>query len=146
MTQLQARRLSLIEYARNTHHCVPEAETPIEALLDPAYWSGVSMQLKPRDHIEVDAQDGSYFVKLRVIDCGRTFAKVHVLERHEFKDAAPTGKAPPVSEFDVKWAGPHAKWRVVRMSDGAILKDKFETMQSGQEWLIENQGSFTRAA
>lgn len=135
MTQLAVKRLGLIEYSRNTHHCEAEAGTPIEVLTDPKYWANVSGRLRPRDHIEVDAADGSYFVKLRVLDCGRLFARVAVLEKHEFKNADPTGKPPETGEFEVKWAGPSAKWRVVRVADKAPMSENHESRDSADSWL-----------
>ena len=76
MTQLASNRLHLAEHRRNIFDVVPEHGTPFEELLKDSYWAHVSAKLKPGDHIEVRAEDGSYYAELIVQDAGRLYAKV----------------------------------------------------------------------
>lgn len=139
MTQLATNRIQPVEFMRTIWYVTPENGTPLEAVLDPKYWAHVSWQFKPRDRIEVDADDGSYFAELMVIDAGRLFAKVELLRKHEFTSTEVEGE---MSLYEVKWAGRHAKWRVLRKADRVVLKDGFEDRQAADLWAA----SHSRAA
>ncbi len=135
MTQLATNRIQFAEQMRNIWYVTPEVNTPFEALLDPKYWAHVSAKFRPRDRIEVDAEDGSYFAELLVVDAGRLFAKVVVLRKHELVPVEIQDLSP---DFEVKWAGPHAKWRVVRKKDRGSLKDGFENRQDAEMYLASH--------
>jgi len=131
MTQLATNRIQTAEYMRTIWYVTPESGTPMESLLDPKYWAHVSWQFKPRDRIEVDCEDGSYFGELMVIDAGRLFAKVELLWEHKFTATEVAGEQ---SLYEVKWAGRHAKWRVMRKADKVVLQDGFEDRQAADLW------------
>ena len=131
MAQSASKKVEQAEYMRSIWHEVPAAGTPLESVLDPKYWVHVSSMFKPRDRIEVDAEDGSYFAELMVIDAGRLFAKVELMRKHEFSAPEVAGSAE--SPYEVKWAG-RAKWRVVRKIDRAPLRDGFDDRQSAELW------------
>lgn len=135
MTQLATDRIQLAQHMRNVWYVTPEFGTPIEALLEPQFWAHVSAKMKPRDRIEVDAEDGSYFVELRVEDAGRLFAKVVVLRQCDFTVVEAQEQAP---EYKVMWAGPHAKWRIVRAVDKGLVKDGLETRQAAEQYLVSH--------
>lgn len=135
MTQLATDRIQFAQHMRNVWYVTPEAGTPIEALLEPQFWAHVSSKMKPRDRIEVDAEDGSYFVELRVEDAGRLFAKVVVLRQCNLGVTEQKEDSP---DFKVMWAGPHAKWRIVRSKDRGLLKDGFETRQDADLYLASH--------
>lgn len=136
MTQLATSRIQFAEHMRNIWYVVPEHSTPFEALLDSKYWAHVSAKFKPRDRIEVDAEDGSYFAELVVIDAGRLFAKVALLRKIELKAEEVGSDVSP--DFEVKWAGRHAKWRVMRKADKASLKDGFDDRAQADLWLANH--------
>jgi hypothetical protein len=133
MTQLATNRIQLAEHMRNIWYVTSEHGTPLETLLDPKYWAHVSAKFKPRDRIEVDSEDGSYFIELMVMDAGRLYAKVEVLRKHEFKPVEVS--AGHDDDFEVKWGGRHVKWRVIRKKDRAVLKDGLEDRSAGEVWL-----------
>lgn len=136
MTQLATDRIQFAQHMRNVWYVTPEFGTPVEALLDPQYWAHVSAKFKPRDRIEVDAEDGSYFVELRVEDAGRLFAKVVVLRRCDF--VASVEKEEQTPEYKIMWAGPHAKWRIVRSTDKGLVKDGLETRSAAELYLASH--------
>jgi hypothetical protein len=135
MTQLATDRIQLAEHMRNVWYVTPEYGTPVEALLEPQFWAHVSAKMRPRDRIEVDAEDGSYFVELRVEDAGRLFAKVVVLRRVDLVVAEAVEQLP---DYKVMWAGPHAKWRIVRAVDKGLVKDGLETRQAAELYLTSH--------
>lgn len=132
MTQLATNRIQLAEHMRNIWYVTPEPNTPLDALLEPKYWAHVSAKFRPRDRIEVDAEDGSYFAELIVADAGRLFAKVNLLRKYELTPVEMKEISP---DFEVRWAGPHAKWRVVRKSDRGLIKEGFENRQEAEMYL-----------
>lgn len=137
MTQLATDRIQFAQHMRNVWYVTPEHGTPVEALLEPQFWAHVSAKMKPRDRIEVDAEDGSYFIELRVEDAGRLYAKVVVLRRVDFSPAEVTAESETV-EYKVMWAGPHAKWRIVRAKDKGLVKDGLETRTAAEQYLVSH--------
>lgn len=137
MTQLATDRIQLAQHVRNEWHVTPEYGTPVEALLEPQYWAHISSKLRPRDRIEVDAEDGSYYVELKVVDAGRLYAKVVVLRRCDFTIDAETEEQAP--DYKIMWAGPHAKWRIVRTKDKGLVKDGLETRQAAELYLASHE-------
>lgn len=137
MTQLATDRIQFAQHMRNVWYVTPEHGTPVEALLDPGFWAHVSAKMKPRDRIEVDAEDGSYFVELRVEDAGRLYAKVVVLRRVDLLPADAVATA-ETAEYKIMWAGPHAKWRIIRTKDKGLVKDGIETRQAAELYLTSH--------
>jgi hypothetical protein len=140
VTQLATNRFQLNKagYVTNEWIADPEARTPFEAVLEPHFWAHVSAKLRPTDEIIVRAEDGSYYARLLVQDAARLEAKVAVLEKYDLTAVEVVGADAAPSGYEVKHAGPHAKWRVVRLSDRAPIKDKFETKGQAQQWLVEH--------
>lgn len=136
MTQLNPHRLKLAEHVRQVYIVHPEFGTPFEALLDPAYWAHVGAKLRPRDHIEVYAEDDSYYGRLLVLDCGPLYAKVHQLELHQLSNAeAPESFASKLEGHDVKWRGQTHKFCVLRGKD--VLISGKASKAEAQAWLEE---------
>lgn len=140
MTQLAHNRFQLNKSGFVTNEWVadPESKTPFDAVLEPQYWAHVSAKMRPYDEVIVRAEDGSYYARLLVQDAGRLFAKVAVIEKYDLTAVEVGGLDAVPSGHEIKFAGPHAKWRVVRLSDRAPLKDKFETKGQAQQWLVEH--------
>lgn len=137
MTQLQITRFESAEHQRNLWCAVPEAGTPFEAVLTPAYWAHISARLRPWDRIEVMPEDGSYFAELLVQDAGRLYAKVAML-RHLKLEMVEVRGEDGGADYEIKWAGPVKKWRVMRKSDKAELRDRFSTQGEASSWLAQH--------
>jgi hypothetical protein len=135
MTQLTPSRLQFAEHARTEWFVVPEFGTPFEALLDPAYWAHVAVQLKPCAEIIVHAEDGAYYGRLLVRDAGRLYASVAKLEYIELQkiDVLEGSSFPP--GYEVKFRGPIQKWCVLRGKD--VLKDG-QSKDAATQWLREH--------
>jgi hypothetical protein len=130
---LHPSRFQLAEHRRQIWHIVPEHGTALAELLTPAYWSHVSRQMRPSDRIEVNAEDGSFFAELVVIDAGLQFAKVALLREAKLEGVEASQTSLPGHK--VEWSGPHTKFRVVRESDRKVLKDGFTTRADAGTWL-----------
>lgn len=132
MTQLAANRLHLAEHRRNIFDVVPEHGTPFEELLKDGYWAHVSVKMKPGDHIEVRAEDGSYYAELMVQDAGKLYAKVAKLVYVELDAVDVKEGGLMVEGFQVAWKGPQLKWCVLRGKDR--LKDGMDKA-SAVQWM-----------
>lgn len=112
-------RFKLAEYERNDWILNVPHGTELEDCLPTDFWAHIAAKLRPYDHIEIRAEDGSWLAYVLVLGCDRNWAKVHVLEKYELTDV----KLAFSNEAKVipKWTGPQTKWRAQRVSDGAIL-------------------------
>lgn len=136
MTQLAINRLQQAEYQRTVYRVVPELNTPYEELFDPQYWAHVSAKFRPGDRIEVEAEDGSYYAELRVMDAGTLYAKVAELRKVDFDDNVVVGDSPAMSGYEVKWRGPIMKWSVLRGKDS--IREGEQTKGAAHSWLAEH--------
>ena len=125
------------EYMRVVYYAIPEANTPISDLKKPEYWAHIAQQLKASDRIEVEAEDGAYFVELLVRDVGRTWAKVTVLRELMLDD---TGAPMPdeLKEYDVIYKGKMTKWSVIRLKDRSAVYEGGNTKQDAMAWLTDH--------
>lgn len=107
-------------------------------LLKPDYWAHVSAKLKPRDRIEVWAEDGTWMVEAVVLDASRAFARVFPVVGPHFlttSDVAQSLTVPP--GFEIMHRGPK-KWSVVRTSNREVLHESEQTKGGAEQWLKDN--------
>lgn len=134
MTKLTASRFKQAEFARQHFEVIPEAGTPFEEVLTPDFWTHIAAKLKPADIIDVLAEDMTYEARLRVLAADRLWARVAVVYKTDFAEQT-VGKGVEVpAETEVTWAGPHAKYRVVRVADKSTLRDGFATKPEAIRW------------
>lgn len=120
-------RFKLAEQVVNTHCIVVENGVSFEAMKDPAYWAHVARQLRPGDEIKVRTDDGAYAALLYVKDVSHQAARVVPVWHIDLSKAE---TLPTNEEYQVAYAGPHHKWRIVRKSDKAIIQHGFESEQA----------------
>lgn len=138
---LQIGSLQIAEQKRNLWIGEADADIAIDEMLLPEFWIHDARKLKPRDEVEVWAKDGTWlevFIVRSVLlpDVGRPVVKV------VRKDDVPLASDKKLDAKVVKglyaaWRGPHAKWGVLRNSDKAVIKDKFETREDAESYLNE---------
>lgn len=131
MTQLANRRfeLSINGLRHNVFRVKPELNTPLEAIEDKSYWAHVSALMRPGDIVEVVPEDYSYFASYLVVDAGKLYA---IVKRKEFVSFET--KADKLADgFEIKWSGPHSKFRVVRGKD--VLSEGHADKEDAQKWL-----------
>lgn len=139
MTQLANRNFSMKRSMVNEWYAKPEAGTPLEAVLEPKYWAHCSAQLAPEDVITVIPEGTPWRAELMVLDAGRGFAKVVVLSHVDLESHEVTGDMPSADDYDVRWAGRHAKWRVVRKSDKRVMVEGQPTKQDALLWVSSHR-------
>jgi hypothetical protein len=108
-------------------------EVPDQFTHDPTVWQNVARQMQQDHEIIIVAAEGTWRLHLYVRAVGRNEAYVGVIGCTEFKNRveAPTEESPYAAVF----GGPGAKYRVVRKSDGDIVKENFQTMDAANAWI-----------
>src|SRR5258708_29080309 len=123
VVSLDSHRLRGAEYERVVHGCYPPKEHTIEDLKRPEYWAAVAGKLRPWNHIEVYAEDGTWYAELLVLAVERAHAVVHVLRYDALStsDVVFTELAGR-SKYEIRHT-PGLQWHIIRKADGHIVKD-----------------------
>jgi hypothetical protein len=132
---ITADRFKQAEYVRNSFRIVPQQGQTLQDIIQPGYWAHIAQFLKVGDHIEVFAEDQSYWAELLVVAAERTAASVQVLNQVEIQaNSLPEAPAPG---YRVEWKGPQHRWSVIRIADGQYIKEGFDTKQAAGSSLQE---------
>lgn len=130
MRQMISSRLGATEHKRNSWRCTLETGTTVAELLHPQFFVNITC-LRPGDMIEAVRDDASGMAILLVREASRTSVKVglvHVIdfaEQDERLEAAIAASAEG-DQFRAEFNLEH-KWRVVRVSDGAVIDQGLAT-------------------
>ena len=81
--KLLSKRIKPQDYVRTWWVATIEAGVTREDVLEPDFWSYVSIDFKPYDRIEVRTDDSEWFGEYIVMSCDRTFAVVHELTHYK---------------------------------------------------------------
>ena len=130
-------RMRLAEYDRQDWVANVEVGVTVEECLEPAYWAHMAAQLKPYDHIEIRADDGTWVADLVVLGADRTWAKVALKEKYNLttKDVSLT----QAHKHTVEWKGPQHRFAVIRTSDSAMVKSGFQGKEDAASWMKEHE-------
>jgi hypothetical protein len=135
--KLKTSRVHIGESKIRWWEAYPEEGTPYKELFKPEYWSFNDFKFENDDMIRVIPDEHNYMAWLWVVSAGTGGTKViEVMKKDLPKDAVE-----PVSVkelFEVKWAGPHHKYRVQRKSDDHIERANFGSEAEANTWLAEN--------
>lgn len=114
-----------LDYAITQHMVtVQEGITPKD-LTRPDFWAHIANRLRVHDVLYVRSEDSAFFGRLLVTDCGRTWAKVFILEMHDLTSESKSANDDDIVDgHSVKWKGPTKKFCVIRESDGAVIEEK----------------------
>lgn len=123
--QITENRLSLEASERRRFIVKPEAGTNPDDMLDPAYWVHIARRLTPLDRIEAIAEDGSWLQELIVMYTGQNMVRVARLAIINL-EAVSTDDG---ETYEIKWAGPGDKHRIIRKADGAIMGRGYRTKE-----------------
>lgn len=129
MTQpIKLRETELHPFKHRTVHytCRVPSGTTLADLFTFAYWTDVATKMRVGALIEVLSEDGSLDCDLRVIGVthrpgGQPEVSVKLLRNGFLPDPAGV----KIEPLTVKWAGPKAKWRIMR--GDAIVASEIDT-------------------
>lgn len=133
---LGAERLKGAEFERIIYVATPGHGASIDSLMRPECWSAVAPKLRPWDHIEVRAEDGSYYAELLVLACDRAWAKVHIL-KYDALSTPDVSLTQIHSAYEIKHT-PNLRWHIVRKSDRHIVKDSMQLRTDAEAALREH--------
>jgi hypothetical protein len=138
---LEVNRFGNSEHKRTIWDVDSAAGDGLVNYMNPAYWSNIARNLRPKDRIEVTCEDNSHFCELYVFEAGMNWVKVGLLRFEEFGQNAAqhglTNQGTP--EYKITFGGNLHKWRVIRTSDGECLtkNQPLATEKAAEDWLFE---------
>ena len=145
--QLGPNDLQLFEYVSQRYDAMVQHGVQPEALLAPEFWAHHAVKLRPMNEIRARSEDGTWIADLVVLDCSRTWAKVHLLALHRLttKDVSLTQSSEQevqafVDSHEVRF-NQGRKWHVVRKSDRAVIQDQITEKEAAQAWLATHARS-----
>ena len=144
--KLSPAGVTLAEHKRNIWYATAEHGITKDDILNPSYWGHVANRLRPKDRIEIQNEDDSFFAELLVISSDKTWAKVVLLKYVDLNQSATEitkDQADQVtSAYAVIWRGPK-KYSVVRKSDRAVMQEGMHSKEDAESWLavhLKTQG------
>lgn len=118
---LNATRLQRAEHYFSHYAVALQGADTLEDALKPEFWAHVATKLRRGDMIRLMPEDDSFYAEALVQATGTGFAKVKLIHHVPLdEDGAAEDDDAPVY---VKWSGPHSKFRIIRRSDGHVLKE-----------------------
>ena len=130
---LPAGRFHLAESQRNNWVIDAEQGTTIDDFLNPSYWSNFSAKMRPFDLIEARLEDGTYWGLFLVLTCDRAWARVKLII--DVKATTADVAQSQAEGYRVDWLGPIKKACVVRVKDGAVMREGEPSKAAAYEWL-----------
>ena len=134
----QDSRLALAQSKANRWFLEAEEGTPFLAVLASSYWCHISPKLREWDEVRIAAEADGWYAELIVLSKVPHGAIVIPKPGYPMQlgdDAVlPTFK----DKYLVEFKG-FAKWRVVRLVDKKVIKDKLASKTDANKWLVENQ-------
>jgi len=130
-------RFKQAEQVRNEWRITLEENTTRKDVEDPAFWSIIAKNLKAYDIVEINNDDSSVFARALVIEAGRNYASIKILEWHDLTKEVVKVNDNRFEQFKVKYKGPHHKFCVIRLVDNEVLEKEMEKTQA-EEWLRKN--------
>lgn len=135
MYVLKESSMKLSEQTRLVYTAFPEAGTQYEDVLRPEYWAHVAAKLRQTDELIVTPEDLGWWAHLIVV---HTSVATVIVKELLYKDLGAAKNAEiDQGDLTIKWCGPHAKFRIMRKSDGAILieGDQVATRDMADAWV-----------
>lgn len=137
--RLNAGRIKAAEFVQVRYVVRPEAGVTLEQMLDPAYWTHVSRKMKAGDHVEVIADDNTWYAELLVLAAGPVWAKVAIINERSLLKTVEVAESETTDHpgFEIKWGGNIDKFRVIRTEDNEIISRGHDKKVEAAVWLDE---------
>lgn len=135
MTQMSSGRMKLAEHARNVHVVSVPAGTSKDDVLVPSYWAHVAHQIKPKDRMELWAEDRSWFADAIVVKASRLEVHLRTVSYLDM-DAVAEPVAARKDGYHVDYGGPVDLYRVVRDGDAKVMTLGL-TKAEADQWIAD---------
>ncbi len=123
-------------------YVIPEVGTPYEALFEPEYWAARHKDFAIGDMVRIEPDEGNYTADLRVMSTG--IGGVVVQEYYKKEWAGSEAPESLLDFFEVKFAGPHHKFRIQRKADKHVVHKGFENEAAANRWMTANEEQLRR--
>lgn len=135
---LVRQRMGLAEHKRQDWVIDAEQGTLPDDVMKTEYWAHVAAEFSQWDTVEVREESGAWIMKLRITACDRNWARMYA---EAFYDLSKVSTLAPddAVKYHVVFRGSHKKHCVVRISDGALLQEGFQTKALAEEWLRNHE-------
>lgn len=116
-----------------------EAGVTLEDCKNPEFWMHVADKVRPSDKINVYAADQSFYAELLALSVNRVEVRVAVIHHVDLSGATNgEGLGAELAKYDITWAGPAHKFRIVHKSSADVVKDGFDNEAAARTWLISD--------
>lgn len=140
---LSTNRIKSGDFVRTFYVATAHENTEPQDLLRPEYFAHVAAQFKPRDRIEVWADDGSWIADLVVMGASRNSADVRLLNTYQINSAHSPGDTPSeLQSYFVKHRGVHSQWSVIRKADNHVVFEGGSSRAVADAWLTNHLKAF----
>lgn len=122
---LPESRWSLREHKDPGHWVCLERGTPYEQVFEPLFWASIAgkARFQPGQTVRVINDELTVFAELVILECGRNWAIMGEFTK-KTRDQLVAGRPPAKQAIAtrIEYAGPIDRWRVIRLSDQAVIK------------------------
>lgn len=127
------------EYTHTNYDATVEAGVTLDDCLAPEFWMHVADKLRPSDKIFVYAADQSFYAELLALSVNRVEARVALIHHVDLSKATNGEElGAELAKYDVSWAGPANKFRIVHKASKDVVKDGFDNEAAARTWLISD--------
>lgn len=135
MTQMTSGRMKLAEHARNVHIVSVPVGVTFDDVSVPSYWAHVAHQIKPKDRLELWAEDRSWFADAIVVKASRLEVHIRAVAYLDM-DAVAEPAAARKDGYHVDFGGPVDLYRVIRNGDARIMTLGL-TKPEAEQWIAD---------
>lgn len=138
--KINVTRFTGAEYARSVHVVTAEQKMPASRFSEADAWANIANRLNVGDFVEVTADDGTWWAEFLIRAVGHNWASAKMLRYVPLStsDVEQTKAGMDYDDFFIENRGAHVKWRVVRKSDKANIKEGCQTREIAMEWLTQH--------
>lgn len=136
---LPVHGLALAESKRAVYQISLAPDDTADAVLEPEWWKHNSRNMRVGDRVEVVGYDRKFFGELLVVAVGKNGAGgAQVAYIMGPVDLSTQTADNLIVSHDVVWAGPVAKWRIIKGKEKTTVKDGFVSKEAAHNWLASN--------
>lgn len=134
---LDPKLIQQAEFTRNTWSITVPPRVPFQSVMAPEFWTHVTRRIKQYDHIEIRAQDNAWWAHLMVAKVEDLAAHMWVLNHAALSIQTMEAAAPDAKDYVVRHGGPNHQWRIIRLSDKAVIHHGEPTEEDAKKWLAD---------
>lgn len=137
---IERARFHLAEHYQQGYVAVVPKNTDPRSLEDPAYFANVANLCRASGKIFVECEDGTWVADMYIRAVGPQYVMAKVLNIWDLSDYKPQAETETSEKagYKVEFAGRFHKWRVIRISDSAVVHKEADTRELAEAWLNEH--------